>query len=46
MHGVDPNYLLPEGMTPFHICVGIDDVDMSTRLARILLKIGADPNIR
>ncbi|ELU14384.1 hypothetical protein CAPTEDRAFT_122625, partial [Capitella teleta] len=45
-NGADPSYLLPDGVTPFHICVGVEDAAMALRLTSIMLKLQADPNIQ
>ena len=44
--GADPNILVPGGVSPFHIAVGIEDVDLSEEMTRLILEAGGDPNLR
>ena len=38
--------MLPEGVTPFHISVGLDDPELSEEMTRMMLKHGANPDVR
>lgn len=43
--GANPNYLLKEGATPFHLSVGIE-ADCAVEFVKLMLCYRADPNIR
>ena len=42
--GADPNLVLADGATPFHLVVGLQDEILSSHFTRLLLQFGADPN--
>ena len=44
--GADPNLVLEEGATPFHVAAGLEDERLAQRFTVLLLRFGADPNIR
>jgi ankyrin repeat protein len=44
--GADPNYVLEDGATPFHLAVGLEDEALSAHFTHLLLEFGANPNVR
>ena len=45
VQGANPNLLLPDGISPFHLAVGIESED-ALEFVKVMLQYGANPNIR
>ncbi|XP_072044926.1 uncharacterized protein [Amphiura filiformis] len=43
--GANANLILPDGVSPFHLAVGVECED-ALEFVRVMLKYGADPNVR
>ena len=45
-HGSNPNLVEFSGASAFHVAVGLDNIELSEDLTRLILQYGGDPNVR
>ena len=44
--GANPNLVEFSGASAFHVAVGLDNLELSEDVTRLILQYGGDPNVR